>query len=256
MTYTTLEVSESGGIARLTLARPDQRNALDLTTCVELAHAAAAIEASPTVKVLVLSGRGSAFSVGGDIAHFVKHRDDLRDELLKMTAAFHAAILSMQRMPAPLLVGVNGVAAGGGFSLVCGADLAVAKRSAKLVSAYTRSGLTPDGGGTWFLPRRVGHQRAFDLMAMNPTLTAEEAQAIGLVSRVVDDDAFDAELDKVATHVASLPSGAAQALKRLLHASEARSLADHFKDEEATLSQIGSSEETLGRLDAFLKKRV
>jgi 2-(1,2-epoxy-1,2-dihydrophenyl)acetyl-CoA isomerase len=253
MNYTTIQVSESGGIGRIVLARPDKMNAIDLTTCEELAHAASSL-AKPEVKVVILTGLGRAFSVGGDIAHFVAKKATLEEEILAMTTPFHAAILALQRMSAPLVVAVNGVAAGGGFSLVCGADLAIAKRSAKLVSAYTRSGLTPDGGGTWFLPRLVGRQRAFEIMALNPTLTADEARAIGIVARVVDDEAFDAEVDKVATAIAALPSGAAQSLKRLLHASETRTLEAQFADEAQTLARTASSEETLAKLDAFLAK--
>jgi 2-(1,2-epoxy-1,2-dihydrophenyl)acetyl-CoA isomerase len=255
MIYSTLEVSESAGVARIVLARPERRNAIDLRTCEELARAVAEVERSPSARVLVLTGRGEAFSVGGDIDHFVAHKAELRDEILRMTAAFHAAILGMRRLAAPVVVGVNGTAAGGGFSLVCGADLAIAKRSAKLVSAYTRSGLTPDGGGTWFLPRLVGRQRAFDLMATNPTLDAAEALAIGLVARVVDDASFDAELDAVAARLAALPSGAALQLKRLLDAAEIRALREQLDDEAETLSRTASSPETMAMLERFLAKR-
>jgi 2-(1,2-epoxy-1,2-dihydrophenyl)acetyl-CoA isomerase len=254
MTYSTIEVTEDDGIARITFARPDQGNAIDLKVCEELAAATTALEKSKTIKVLVLSGRGKFFSVGGDIAHFVAKRQTLHDELLKMTSAFHTAIKAMNRIAAPLVVAANGTAAGGGFSLVCGADLAIAKRSAKFVSAYTRSGLTPDGGGTWFLPRIVGRQRAFDLMATNPVLSADQALTLGIVSRVVDDAVFDAEVTNVATQIAELPSGAARSLKRLLRESETRSLEQHLVDEGETLARTGASDETLAKLDAFLKK--
>lgn len=254
MNFSAIKVSTTDGVARITLARPERRNAIDLTTCEELASATSEIEKNPDAKVLILSGEGKFFSVGGDIDHFVAHKGTLHDELVKMTSAFHEAILSMHRMSAPVIVAVNGIAAGGGFSLVCGADLAIAKRSAKLVSAYTRSGLTPDGGGTWYLPRLVGAQKAFDLMATNPTLTADEALKIGIVGRVVDDAQFESEVDAVAKQIAALPSGAAQSLKRLLHASAPRSLEAQLADEAATLAKTGSSATTLAMLEAFLKK--
>lgn len=254
MPYSTLTITQSGGIARLTLARPARKNAIDGTMCGELAAATAALEADASVKVVVLSGQGDAFSVGGDIADFVANKHRLHQHILDMTAAFHAALLSLHRMDAPLVVAVNGVAAGGGFSLALHADLAIARRSARFVSAYTRSGLTPDGGGTWLLPRLVGRQRAFDLMATNPTLTAVEAQALGLVSRVVDDDAFEAAVLDVATKLAALPTGAAGKLKRLLDDSLQRTLAEQLEAESRALAKNASAPETVARLEAFLTR--
>ena len=140
--YRTIQVSESDGVGRITLARADKLNAITLELTQELARAAASLD-RPDVKVVVLTGLGNAFSVGGDIAHFLAHRTTLHAEVMAMATAFHEGILTLQRMRAPLVVGVNGTAAGGGFSLVCGADLAIAKRSAKLAAAYTRSGSRP-----------------------------------------------------------------------------------------------------------------
>ena len=163
---------------------------------------------------------------------------------------------SLHRAAAPIVVALNGMAAGGGFSLVLSANLAVAKRSAKLNSAYTRTGLTPDGGGTWLLERLVGPQRAFDLMATNPTLTADQAHALGLVSRVVDDAAFDNEVRSVAQSLVALPAGAATRLKRLFASSIGGgvSLEARMQAESEALATSVAQPETLARLDAFLKK--
>jgi len=247
-----VELVRRGPIATVTLDRPERLNAVDLPMLKELRAAVAEVEADPGLRVMVLTGRGTAFCVGGDLQAFVAGKDRLRELLLEMTAEFHAAILGMRRMPAAVLVAVNGVAAGGGFSLVCGADLAVARRSARLVSAYTRSGLTPDGGGTWFLPRLVGPQRAFDLMATNPTLSAEEALALGLVARVVDDGQFEAEVAAVATRLAELPGGAVSSLKQLLrHGGEAE-LEAQLRRESLAMADSATRPETLARLEAFV----
>ena len=253
MSYTTIKVSHANGIGRVALAREAQLNAIDLETTQDLADASKEL-ADADLKVVLLTGVGKAFSVGGDIAHFIAKKATLEQEVLAMAASFHEAIARFHDMPAPLVVAVNGVAAGGGFSLVCGADLAIAKRSAKFVSAYTRSGLTPDGGGTWFLPRLVGPQRAFHLMAMNPTLTADEALAMGIIGRVVDDASFDAEVENVLETIARLPSGAAQSLKKLIHASSSRPLAAHLAEEARSISKTIVHPETLAKLDAFMKK--
>jgi 2-(1,2-epoxy-1,2-dihydrophenyl)acetyl-CoA isomerase len=249
-----VEITRRGSIVRLTLARPARKNAIDLQTTEELARAARALETDDSVRVIILTGSGDAFSVGGDIDEFVAQQGRLREHLLAMTSALHAAIVSLRKAPAPLLVAVNGVAAGGGFSLVAAADLAIAKRSAQLVSAFTRSGLTPDSGATWFLPRRIGYARAFDLLATNRKLTADQAEAIGLVARVVDDEAFDAAVDEAADALAGLPSAAASGVKKLLGGDDVRELTAHLAREADSIATIATSPETLAKLAAFVRR--
>ena len=253
--YETIELTRQAGIARLTLSRPAERNAINGKMCVELAHAAAELQQDHSLKLIVLTGRGEAFSVGGDFVGFLQHRDRLRELILEMTAHLHAAVLSLRRAPAPVLVAVNGVAAGGGFSLVLGADLAIATRSARLVSAYTRSGLTPDGGGTWLLERLVGPQRAFDLMATNPVLSADEALGLGLVSRVVDDAAFAAAVEALATQLAELPANAGVGLKRLFSRLSEQTLEEQMHAESLSLAAAVTSPEALARIEAFVSKK-
>src|SRR5690606_5906696 len=143
---------------------------------------------------------------GGDLNEFLRERDRIQGHVREMATWFHLAITVLNRLEAPVVCAVNGTAAGGGFSLVCMSDLAIATRSARFNLAYTRSGLTPDGGATWFLPRLVGTQRAFDIMATNPTLSAERACELGLIARVVDDAGFEAEVEATLTLLAKTPS--------------------------------------------------
>jgi 2-(1,2-epoxy-1,2-dihydrophenyl)acetyl-CoA isomerase len=220
----------------------------------EFRDAAIACESNPAIRLVILTAAGPVFSFGGDLNEFMRHRSDIRTHIRQMTAHFHHAILILNRMSAPVIAAVNGMAAGGGFSLVCMSDLAIAKRSATFNFAYTRSGLTPDGGSTYFLTRLVGPQKAFDLMATNPTLTAAEAQSLGIIARVVDDDDFDAELERITKRLLALPSDALSRLKRLLKYSLNSSLEEQFEREAQSISEVAATPATLAALDAFLQR--
>lgn len=254
-TASRIAFSRDGAIVRLTLANPGGRSAVDLQFCREFAAAAAECEAARDAAVILLSAEGEAFSVGGDIREFVARKEEIEAHGRLMATTLHEGILRLRRAAAPLVVAVNGVAAGAGFSLVCGADLVIAARSARFTSAYTRSGLTPDGGGTWFLPRIVGARRAFELMALNPVLDAEQAAALGLVSRVVDDADLAREAEAVAQQLAALPSGALAGLKSLLRASEHASLSDQLEAEADSIARLLAAPSTMARLEAFLSRK-
>jgi 2-(1,2-epoxy-1,2-dihydrophenyl)acetyl-CoA isomerase len=254
MDVNKIDLRIANGIARITLDDPENHNTVDAGFTRELAQAAIRCETDPTVKVVVLAANGPVFSFGGDLKEFIAKRDVIQAHIREMTAYFHNAILTLSRMSAPVIAAVNGMAAGGGFSLVCMSDMAIAKRSAKFNFAYTRSGLTPDGGATYFLPRLVGPQKAFDIMATNPTLTAEQAQELGIIARVVDDHDFEAEVERVVERLMALPSEALPRLKGLLRTSLNASLEQQFEHEAKSISEIAATAETLATLEAFLKR--
>lgn len=249
-----LKLETADGIARLTLANPERRNAIDLEFLRDFASAALDIQCDASVRVVVMRAEGPIFSVGGDLAEMVENRHRAERHVLEMAATFHLGIERLQASPAPLVAALGGTAAGGGFSLILGADLVIAARSAKLVAAYTKSGLTPDGGATWFLPRIVGRQKAFEIMAMNPVLSAEDAAALGLVARIVEDDALDAEAMKVATQLAALPSDALGVLKRQLRASPDNGLADQLAIEASGIARATAQPDVQAALAAFFTK--
>jgi 2-(1,2-epoxy-1,2-dihydrophenyl)acetyl-CoA isomerase len=255
MSYEKIRFDLTDGVARIVLADPANRNAVDLRFTQEFADAARRCEAAPGLRAVLLAAEGEVFSVGGDLRDFLAHRADIRAHVREMTVNFHAGILTLNRLDAPVVCAVNGTAAGGGFSLVCMADLAIAKRSAKFNFAYTRSGLTPDGGATWFLPRMIGLQRAFDLLATNPTLSAGEALELGILARVVDDAQFDAEVEALVARLAAAPAGALGRLKRQLRASAANSLEQQFELEGAGIAAQAAEPATLAMLEAFLNRK-
>ena len=254
MTSSKIECSIIDGLARIIISNETNKNALDLEACRQLAHVAAKIRSDKSVKAILLQARGKIFSVGGDINEFVENKDRIFDHIVDMTDAFHSAVSDLHNGDAPLIVAINGVAGGGGFSLVCNADMAIAKRSAKFVAAYTRSGLTPDGGGTYFLSRIVGRQKAFDIFATNPTLTADQACDFGIISRVVDDEKFDAEVEELVKKILDYPPGVLVGLKKLMNASPNAILEDQLKAEASSIANMASSSSTMKRLLAFVER--
>ncbi|MCC7120231.1 MAG: enoyl-CoA hydratase/isomerase family protein [Gammaproteobacteria bacterium] len=254
MNYEQLEFSITDGVARIVFANPANHNAVNRRVTMEFADAARRCEAAGDLRAVLLTGTGSSFSVGGDLREFMAERAHIQTHVREMTLHFHAAILSLNRLAAPLVVAVNGTAAGGGFSLVCMADLAIATRSAKFNFAYTRSGLTPDGGASWFLPRLVGVQRAFDLLATNPTLSAEAARDLGIVARVVDDADFEREVEQLVAQLAAAPAGAVGRLKQMLRAALSNSLEEQFELEGRAIAEQAAKPATLDMLDAFFAR--
>ena len=249
-----VDLSIADGIGNITLTDPEHHNTVDLRFTREFADAAVRCETDPTVKVVVIRARGTVFSFGGDIKEFIAKRDVIQAHVRQMAAYFHNAILTLNRMRAPVIAAVNGMAAGGGFSLVCMSDMAVAARSAKFNFAYTRSGLTPDGGSTYFLTRLVGPQKAFDIMATNPTLNAEQAQALGIIARVVDDDKLESAVVTLVDGLLALPSQALPRLKGLLRTALNASLEQQLEHEAKSVSEIAATAETMDTLKAFLDK--
>jgi 2-(1,2-epoxy-1,2-dihydrophenyl)acetyl-CoA isomerase len=255
MTDSRIALSIADGVAWVTFANPAKRNAMDLQFCQEFAKAGIACETTPGIGAIVIRAEGDFFSVGGDMADFVANKDRIHPHVLDMATQIHIGVSAFRRAPAPVIASVNGMTAGGAFSLIAGADVVIAKRSARFNPAFTRSGLTPDAGGTYFFPRVVGFRKAFWIMATNPTLSAEQAEAIGLVSLVVDDDALEAETLRVARQFADMPPGALSGLKSLLRASLTDTLDDHLNLEARSIAGLCATPATLEKLVAFVAKK-
>ncbi len=172
-------------VARITLNRPDAANALNLEMGRDLMHASIRAGEDPAVRAVILTGAGKMFSGGGDLTSFAAQEDRLLAHLKEVALYLHAAISRFVRMDAPVIAAVNGSAGGAGMSLCLFADLVIAAESAKFTLAYTRAGLSPDGGSTYFLPRIIGVRRALELALTNRALSAREAMDWGIVTKVV-----------------------------------------------------------------------
>jgi 2-(1,2-epoxy-1,2-dihydrophenyl)acetyl-CoA isomerase len=250
MTAHRIAFSIEDGIARLTLDNAERRNAIDMAFVEAFADCASRCDDS-SVKAVLISANGKYFSVGGDLADFVAHAHDIENHVRTMAQIFHAAIELLYNSPAPVVLALRGMAAGGGFSLVCGADVVIAARSARLTSAYTRTGLTPDGGLTYFLERSVGYRKAFEIMTFNPVMSAEEAVQLGIVNQVVDDDALDAAANAAARSIAQNPSSASLRLKQLMRGSD-MALGERLQREAIEIARQAAMPETLDSLRLFL----
>jgi 2-(1,2-epoxy-1,2-dihydrophenyl)acetyl-CoA isomerase len=250
---TVLLENIDGGVARLTLNRPEAGNALNLELVTMLAEAVGRHAADPSVRCVTITGAGPRFCVGGDIGAFAA--GEPADVLRELASEFHVAIRTMMAMDKPLVMLVNGPAAGAGLSLCLYGDIVVATRSAHFTAAYTGIGLSPDGGLTWTRQRMVGLRLAQDLVLTNRRLSADEALASGLVSRLVDDDELADAGASIAATLAAGPVAAFGASRHLLQAGSTTTLSDQLDREAEAISRAGAGPECREGLSAFLTKR-
>jgi 2-(1,2-epoxy-1,2-dihydrophenyl)acetyl-CoA isomerase len=242
------------GIATLTLNRPEQGNTIDLPMAQALLKAALRCDEDDAISCVVITGRGKLFC-GGDIGSFAQAGDSIGSFLSELAGTLHMALSRFLRMRKPLVTLINGPAAGAGLSLAIAGDLAIAARSAHFTAAYGALGLSPDGGMSWRLPRLVGMRRAQNIILTNRRVTSEEAAAIGLVSRMVEDDALAEVGAKVAAELAAAPTAALGAARNLLLDSFETPLEAQLECEARSIAALGRSAETRAPVAAFLERR-
>lgn len=250
----TVKFELKGGVAWVTLNRPEAGNALNMQAGRDLLDAATRCRGEHGVRAVVITGAGKAFSFGGDLAAMAMNEGKARERYLEeLTTDLHAAIEAFTRLDAPVIVAVNGTAAGGAMGIVAMADLAIAAEGAKFTLAYAGVGLTPDCGTSYFLPRLIGQRRALELALANRVLSAAEALDWGLVNRVVPDAELMAQAESLATSLAAGPLAALGHAKRLLR-SEAP-LGEQLGDEGRTIAAQSATAEGEEGIAAFLGKR-
>lgn len=248
-------VARDGGVARITLHRPDAANGIDLRMAEELLAVATGLADDPTVRAVLLTGSGARFCGGGDVKAFADLGAGLGHHIREITVPLHAAISQLVRLDAPVVCAVQGSAAGAGLGLVAAADLVLAGESAKFVMAYTGIGLTPDGASSYFLPRIVGTTRALELALTNRVLGAAEALEWGLVTRVVPDADLADEAAALAATLAAGPTRAFGAVKRLIHGSLEHTLDQHLALESEEMARAGATADAAEGVAAFVAKR-
>jgi 2-(1,2-epoxy-1,2-dihydrophenyl)acetyl-CoA isomerase len=255
MAYEKITYDLSDGIATVTLNRPEVFNALDAQLARELHDAIIASSEDEAVRVVVLTGTGRAFCAGGDVKGFCDTIDTIGAHVKRLTTEIHSAVSRMIRMPKPVISAVNGVAAGGGMSLALAGDLILATASARFTMAYTQIGASPDGSSTFTLPRLVGVKRALELTLLNPVLSAQEAKEWGIVNRVYPDDAFQAEVQTIATQLAQGPTLAYGRTKALLYSSTSETLETQMEYETLHIAASGKTADFREGVFAFAEKR-
>jgi 2-(1,2-epoxy-1,2-dihydrophenyl)acetyl-CoA isomerase len=256
MAYQHLTLERAAGVATLTLNRPDAYNALDLPLGRELFAASLELDEDPDVRCIVITGSGRAFCAGGDVKSFVDNLGRIGVHIKELTTYLHGAISRFCRSDKPVIMAVNGVAAGGGCSLALAGDLVIAAESAKFTLAYSKIAASPDGSSSYFLPRLVGLRRAMELYFTNRVLTAREAVEWGLITRTLPDAELKGAVDTLARELAQGPSRAFGIAKRLLHQSTWESLETQMELEAQGIAACGHTEDFRAGITAFAEKKT
>ena len=252
---TAVMLTRSGATARIALDRPNAGNAIDPALAEELAAAADEVSSDPSVRCVILTGTGRLFCAGGDVGAMAAASAGAASFLHELANSLHGAIVTLATMEKPLVVAVNGPAAGAGLSLALLGDVVLAGRSAQFTAAYTGIGLTPDGGMSWLLPRIVGLRRAQSMILTNERISADEAVRLDLVTRVVDDHELADETLRVAERLVAAPTAAIGAARGLMLQGATASLAEHLDREANTIAAAGAHPESREGVSAFLARR-
>ena len=253
-TFQDLLFDVSDHVATITINRPEHANSFTLNTMKELSDAAIECDMNDEVRAVLLTGSGRMFSAGADLKDVLRG-DDFATFVKQATTYFHASVSRLQRMKAPVVTAVNGMAAGGGFSYALMGDIVIAAESAIFTSAYTKSALSPDGSSTWFVPRLIGMRRAQELFLTNRRLSATEALDWGLITRVVPDAELMPTAAEIAREFAAGPTLAYGGVKRLLASSFDTGLETQMEFEAQMLSDCGRSADVAEGISAFVEKR-
>jgi 2-(1,2-epoxy-1,2-dihydrophenyl)acetyl-CoA isomerase len=252
----TVLFERQGTIARITLNRPDRLNSIDAAMRQELLQAVATAGDAGT-RALILTGAGRAFCTGQDLAERVMPPGAPPPDLGQSIETFYKPlVLALRALPMPVIAAVNGAAAGAGASLALACDIVLAARSALFIQAFSKLGLGPDCGGSYFLPRLVGTARALGLVLTADKLGSEQAEQWGLIWKCVDDDNLMAEAEALARRFAEGPPLAYAAIKRTMYASPHNTLAQQLDLERDTQRALGRSDDYREGVAAFMDKRA
>ena len=255
----TILLDRRGPVATLTLNRPDALNVLDFAMVDALVARTTEVAADDTLAVVVIRGAGRHFMAGGDIRAFATRLADppaeRQREFQRMVERMHVAIETLHRMPHPVVARVHGAVAGFGLSLMNACDLVVAADDAYFASAYRHIALTPDGGGSWSLPRLVGVRKAMEIFLLAERFDAAEAARLGIVNKVVPAAELDRTLDAIVDTLVAGPRDALRGAKRLVRESLARTLSEQLDTEAVSFGRATASADFDEGIGAFLAKR-
>jgi len=256
MSYETIRYDVKDAVATITLSRPEAYNALNLALGRDLFHATLEADEDRAVRCIVVTGAGKAFCAGGDVKDFHDSADRGGILIKELTTYLHGTVSRLARAAKPVIMAVNGIAAGGGMSLALAGDLVVAAESARFTMAYARIAASPDGSSSYFLPRMIGLRRALELHYTNRVLSAREAMDWGLVNRVHPDADFPSAIATLAKELATGPTLAFGRAKLLFHQSTQESLETQMELEAQAIAASGHTEDFRHGVAAFAKKQA
>ncbi len=256
MRYQTILYGVAGPVARVTLNRPERLNSFNAAMHAELRDALGRV-AADGARVLVLTGAGRGFCAGQDLGERQAAPDGRRPDLGEsIERNYRPLVLALTAMPVPTIAAVNGVAAGAGASIALACDLVVAAKSASFIQAFSRLGLVPDSGATWFLPRLVGSARALGLALLGERLPAEQAAAWGLIWRCVEDAEFEATIERLAAELAAAPTRGLVRTREAMRAAATQTLEAQLDLERDFQRELGHTADYAEGVAAFAEKRA
>lgn len=251
----SLIVHYADTVATFTLNRPESFNALNLELMDTLAENLRAVALDDSIRAVVITGAGKAFCAGGDLKWAQAYSRGPAIAFHELAGRFHQGILEIRRMPKPVIAAINGVAAGGGFSLALSCDFRVMASSAVLRQAYTASGLCIDGGGTYTLPRLVGMARALEIAAFDPPIPADQALSWQMITRIAPEGQALAAAWTMARDLAMKSIHAFGAVKKLITNSFSSEFESQIEEEREVLSRCSMHSDAREGLQAFVEKR-
>lgn len=245
-------LSITGAVAEITLNRPEKYNAFTREMSLLLQEKLEEC-ADENIRSVIITGTGKAFSAGQDLQEVLDNEDSKLGNIL--SEQLNPIIIKIRNLQKPVMAAVNGIAAGAGANIALACDIVVASKSAGFIQAFSKIGLIPDSGGTYFLPRLIGLQKASAIMMLGDNITAEEAERIGMIYKVFPDDNFKEESLKMAGHLASLPTKALFLTKRALLDSSENTLIQQLNLEDQLQATAAETEDFEEGVKAFIEKR-
>jgi 2-(1,2-epoxy-1,2-dihydrophenyl)acetyl-CoA isomerase len=241
------------GVATITFNRPDRLNAFNRAMAMEVQDCLDKCAADPDVRVILLTGAGKGFCAGQDLAEVIDPQGPTMAQIL--SEHYNPIVRRIREMPKPIVAVVNGVAAGAGANIALCCDVVVAKESASFIQAFSRIGLIPDSGGTFFLPRLIGWQKASALMMLGDKISATEAASIGMIYKVFKDDAFPTAVAGIASTMAGMPTRALAITKHLLNYSSSNNYNQQLELEDKMQQEAALTYDFREGVEAFINKR-
>ena len=254
MTFQTIEFEQADGIAKLVLNRPDKLNSFNNLMHEELRSCLQSVSDDQRIRCLLITGNGRGFCAGQDLGDREVSAEsiDLGESIEKN---YNPLIRKLYKLEIPVICAVNGVAAGAGANFALACDIVLAARSASFIQSFCKIGLIPDCGGSWILPRLVGHSRAMALAMLGDKISAEQAQSWGMIWQCLDDEQLMPEAQKLAQHLATQPTKGLGYIKRAMQSSSTNTL-DEQLDLERDLQRLaGGTQDFREGVDAFMQKR-
>lgn len=241
------------GVCTLKLNRPEVFNSFNRSMAMQLQKALDECELNDEVRAIVITGEGKAFCAGQDLGEAVDPEGPELRTIVK--EHYNPIILRIRSIEKPIIAAVNGVSAGAGANIALACDLTIAKKSASFIQAFSKIGLIPDSGGTFFLPRIIGFQKALGLMMTGDKLSADQAEQMNLIYKVVEDDTFEEAYKTLAETLAAMPTRGLGLTKKAVNASWTNDLSSQLDLEEELQTEAGATYDFSEGVNAFLEKR-